>query len=151
MDDNRIINSYVTFFRRLTQKFRAGDKRKMLIGILLSQINRENWKKAFKKEGRYDLTCLADANELERGSYRVLTTFTNEDLKAINVAHMQILKNRGGATLWEPTKVFANGEAYVFGDEMESFGATLGGGSNSSMAGSMFDDFTSSFDKYLGI
>jgi hypothetical protein len=41
--------------------------------------------------------------------------------------------------MWEPFKVYANGESYVFGDEMESFGMTLGGGANSSMAGDMFD------------
>jgi hypothetical protein len=140
MDDNRLINSYVTFFRRLTQKFRSGDKKKMLIGILLSQINRENWKKASKREGRYDLTCLADANELERGSYRVLTTYTTEDLKAIKVAQLQILKNRGGATMWEPSKVYADGESYVFGDEMASFGQTLGGGFNSGSAVSALDE-----------
>jgi replicative DNA helicase len=137
MDDNRIINSYVTFFRRLTQKFRSGSRKRKLIGILLSQINRENWKKASKKEGRYDLTCLADANELERGSYRVLTTYTDENMKAIREAQIQILKNRGGPTLWEPLKVHADGESYSFGEDVENRGKTLGGKNTSVNAGNV--------------
>lgn len=126
-DDNRIINSYVTFFRRMTQKFRFGNKQKKLIGVLLSQINRTSWMKASRKKGEYDLTCLADANELERGSYRVLTTYTNEDMKGQHGAQVQILKNRGGRTMWEALEVFANGEPYVFGDDVADFGMTMGG------------------------
>jgi len=135
MDDNRMINSYVTFFRRMTMNFRSGKLNKKLIGVLLAQINRVNWIKAVKKCGVYDLTCLADANELERGSYRVITTYTDEDMKNRSEAQLQILKNRGGPTMWNPHKIYANGESYVFGEEMEKFGATLGGNANSGMMG----------------
>jgi replicative DNA helicase len=127
MDDNRVINSYINFFRRLTQKFRAGKNRKKLIGIILSQINRTQWIKASKKNGLYDLTCLADANELERGSYRVLTTYTDEDKKTNRSAQVQILKNRGGPTMWEPSIVTADGEVYYFGDDNPSMGQSFGG------------------------
>jgi replicative DNA helicase len=116
-DDNRIVNSFVTFFRRLTQKFGTRKNRKKLIGILLSQINRESWKRAAKRDGMYDLTCLADANELERGSYRVFTSWTSEDMKTAREAKVQLLKNRGGATQWNPIPTYASGEEYMFGDE----------------------------------
>lgn len=156
MDDNRIINSYISFFRRLTQKFRGGKHRKQLIGIILSQINRTNWLKASKKGGVYDLTCLADANELERGSYRVMTIYTDEDKKVNRSAQVQILKNRGGPTMYEPRVVFADGEAYAFGEEnTDTMGKTFGGdilGSGENL-GMVFNDFDNSkfgdFDKLI--
>lgn len=132
-DANSQINSYVTFFRRLSQNFRkevdpntGEEKARQLIVVLLSQINRENWRRARNNEGRYDITCLADANELERGSHRVFTTYTTEDLKARKTAQVQILKNRTGQTMYDPVPVYADGEAYVFLDE-ETMGQTLGG------------------------
>lgn len=127
-DDNRIVNAYTSAFRRMTQSFRSGARNKKLIGVILSQINRESWKKAVKTKGRYDLTCLADANELERGSHRVITTFTTEDMKVTKEASVQLLKNRNGRTMWDPEPVFADGEAYIFGDDLSaSYGGSGGG------------------------
>ena len=123
-DANSQINSYVTFFRRLAQNFRreidkttGEEKKRQLVMVLLAQINRTSWQRAARNEGRYDITCLADANELERGSYRVFTTFTDEEKKARKTAQVQILKNRTGQTMYDPCTVYADGEAYVFMDE----------------------------------
>lgn len=146
-DANAQINSYVTFFRRLSQNFRKevdsnGNERvRQLTMILLSQINRDNWRRARNNEGRYDITCLADANELERGSYRVFTTYTNEDLKGRKSAQVQILKNRTGQTMYDPATVYADGEAYVFCDE-DGMNSTFGGDLTMSLdsAFSAFDD-----------
>jgi hypothetical protein len=140
MDDNRIINSYITFFRRLTQKFRSGKHKKKLIGIILSQINRTSWLKASRKDGYYDLTCLADANELERGSYRVMTTYTTEEKKNAGSAQVQILKNRGGTTMLNPLEVSALGESYYFGDSRDNVNATLGVMESNNLA-DVFDIF----------
>jgi hypothetical protein len=139
VDDNKAVNAYVSFFRRLTQSFRDGNKQKKLIGVVLSQINRSAWKKASRNEGRYDLTCLADANELERGSHRVITTYTSEEMKMAKESTMQILKNRGGATAWDPFMVYADGESQVYGENSTGFSGpsmSLGGDS----LGSLFDD-----------
>lgn len=131
-DANAQINSYVTFFRRMGQSFRkevdanGNETNRSLIMILLSQINRDNWRRARNNNGQYDITCLADANELERGSYRVFTTYTTEDMKERHAAQVQILKNRTGQTMYEPATVYADGEAYVFLDE-DSMNKTLGG------------------------
>lgn len=131
-DANAQINSYVTFFRRLSQNFRkvvdanGVEHTRQLTMILLSQINRDNWRRARNNEGRYDITCLADANELERGSYRVFTTYTSEELKGRKSAQVQILKNRTGRTMYDPVTVYADGEAYVFCDE-DGMNATFGG------------------------
>ncbi len=147
-DANAQINSYVTFFRRLGQNFRkevdpvtGKESVRQLTMILLSQINRDNWRRARNNDGKYDITCLADANELERGSYRVFTTYTNEDLKGRKSAQVQILKNRTGQTMYEPAVCYADGEAYVFCDE-DGMNQTFGGNQAMSVeaAFSAFDD-----------
>lgn len=100
--------------------------------ILLAQLNREGWKKANRNEGAYDITALADANELERGSFRVFTIYTNEDMKARGSAQVQILKNRSGQTMYEPAQISVVPAAYVITDEEiganSSFGADVGTG-----------------------
>ena len=138
-DANAQINSYVTFFRRLAQNFKkevdlatGKEKVRMVTMILLSQINRDNWRRARNNEGRYDITCLADANELERGSYRVFTTFTTEEMKARKSAQVQILKNRTGQTMYDPSIVYADGESYTFMDE-DSMTQVFGGDQTASL------------------
>ena len=152
-DDNRIINSYVAFFRKLAQGFRSGSKKKKLIVILLSQINRESWKKASKNKdnrGCYDLTCLADANELERGASRVFTTYTSENMKFNKEAQVQLLKNRHGQTMTEPKSVYADPEPYFFGEENDSFGQTVSSTAGSTVGSTMLqkaiDDILSALD-----
>lgn len=138
-DANGQINAYVTFFRRLGQTFGNGQTGRKVAIVLLSQINRENWKRAKNNEGRYDITCLADANELERGSHRVITTYTDEDMKGRNAAQVQILKNRNGATMTEPSYVFAMGEAYVYQDETDNMTSTFGGDTSVQLSTAMDD------------
>jgi replicative DNA helicase len=122
-NDNKIINKYIAFFRNLALGFRSGSKQ--LSVVLLSQISRDAYTRAKKNKdtpGYYDLTCLADANELERGANRVLTVYTSENMKLVNEAQVQLLKNRNGPTRSEPEKVFALPEAYNFGvEEKDNF------------------------------
>lgn len=139
-DANSQINSYVTFFRRLAQNFRkeidanGKETTRQLVMILLAQLNRTGWQKACRNNGVYALDALADANELERGSARIFTTFTTEEMKARKSAQVQILKNRTGQTLYDPVTVYADGEAYVFMDEDSSMGNTWGSGMASGTA-----------------
>lgn len=131
-DANAMVNSYIAYFRRLSQNFRhettenGEDKVRQLSLILLSQINRTSYQKASRNEGRYDLTCLADANELERGAFRVITTYTTEEMKEKKSAQVQILKNRTGQTMYEPATVYADGEMYLFCDEDANSEFTFG-------------------------
>lgn len=149
-DANSQINSYVTFFRRLAQNFKKEIKEdgteevRQLTMILLAQINRSSWQKASRNDGRYDITCLADANELERGSARVFTTYTSEDLKARKSAQVQILKNRAGQTMYDPVTVYADGEAYVFMSE-DGMNSSFGGDGLASVE-SAFASMDDSFD-----
>ena len=143
-DDNSIVNGYISFFRRLTQKFLSGEHEKKLIGVLLSQINRSSWSKAARNEGRYDLTCLADANELERGSHVVVTLFTTDLMKVNKEISVQVLKNRNGRTLYDPEIVYVDPEVYLFGEDVSSTGfyspnSSLGGGD--SLGDSLSDAF----------
>ncbi len=125
MDDNRVINSYVSFFRRLAINFRSRDKTKKLVGVILSQINRDSWKKAKTAKGEYNVTCLADANELERGSYRVFTIYTDEEMKASKEVSLQILKNRTGPNMYTPEVIYADGESLVISDDSSGFGSPM--------------------------
>jgi hypothetical protein len=122
---------------------------RQLTMILLAQLNRGGWQKASRNNGVYQLDALADANELERGSARIFTTYTTEDMKARKSAQVQILKNRTGQTLYEPVTVYADGEAYVFMDEDSSAGSTWGSGTASGSA-SLEAAFSGMDDDLLG-
>ena len=122
-----MMNEYISFFRKLAIDFRKdseGNSRKLAV-LLLSQINREGWKKAVKNNGQYNLNALAEANELERGSQIIMTIFTDEQLKLANEARIQLLKNRNGVTMTEPASLFADFRAYVIGDDMQGFSDTM--------------------------
>lgn len=73
--------------------------------VFLSQINREAFKKALRRQGAYDLTCLAEYNEQERSASYVVSLFSTDELKAVNELRVQLLKHRLGETLEEPTAV----------------------------------------------
>lgn len=126
-NENSVLNDYISFFRKLSIDFRRdseGNSRKLAV-LLLSQINRDGWKRAVKNNGQYNLNALAEANELERGSQIIMTIFTDEQLKLANEAHVQLLKNRNGVTMNEPTSLFADFRAYVVGDDMQGFSDTM--------------------------
>lgn len=128
MNQGDIINHYVSFIRQLSIKFvkdKGSDTYRTLCNVVLAQANRDGWKRADKAGGRYTLVALSEANELERAAYRVFSVYTNEDLKQSKEATVQVLKNRSGATLWEPTPIFVDPEAYIAGDELEGFDEML--------------------------
>lgn len=119
-----IVNDYISFFRRMTVKFRKtgeldekGNHVYRQIGtLLLAQTNRQGFDNAVKKRGQYSLLAIAEFNEIERASYRIFTIWTDDILKEAKEAMVCILKNRSGRTQYEPMTVFADGEAYMFGD-----------------------------------
>lgn len=83
---------------------------------MLSQSSREGWKDATRHEGQYKLTALAEANELERASSVVLSTYSNEALINMNAAKVSILKSRNSRATPEPVETFVDPEYYVFGE-----------------------------------
>ena len=144
LSQNDIINEYVSWIRQIGIKWVKDEETgnyRQLTNIILAQANRQGWKKADKNGGRYDLTAIAEANELERCAYRVLALYTNEDLKQSKEVLVQILKNRSGPTLYEPVSVFADPVPYVIGDEMEGFSDVISTDSFSDVFGNDDLDF----------
>lgn len=128
MSQYDIVNEYVSWIRQLSIKWlkdkETGEYRQ-LVNIILAQANRKGWQKAVRRNGKYDLTAIAEANELERAAYRVFSIFTDENLKQSKECKLQILKNRSGPTIYEPVSVFADPEPYVIGDELSGFDDTI--------------------------
>lgn len=134
MSQYDIINEYVSFIRGLSIKWRKkeeedkedeGEEYRQLCNIIVAQANRQGYLKAKKNGGRYNLTAIAEANELERSAYRIFSTYTDDELKQSKELKMQLLKNRSGPTIYEPITVFVEPDAYVVGEEMEGFSETL--------------------------
>lgn len=121
--ENAIINDYVSFFRRLTVKFRKTGEvdeegnplYRQIATVILAQANRQGYDKACKSKGKYSLMALSEANELERAAYRVFSIWTDDLLKESKEAMVCVLKNRGGRTCYDPQPVYADGETYTFG------------------------------------
>ena len=99
-NETNIVNAYVSFFRQQALNFIKQNKQ--VVVLILSQTSRDGWKKASKNEGCYDLTALADSNELERAASLVLTVYCSTSLKQVKEAKVQILKNRDG-DIWRRT------------------------------------------------
>lgn len=125
-----IINDYISFIRKLSIAFRKDKKTgkfSQLCNIVVAQCNREGWKKADKVKGRYELTAISEANEIERAGYRIMSVYTNDDMKHTKEARVQLLKNRSGETIYEPIMMFVDPEAYVAGGEIGGFsGGSVG-------------------------
>lgn len=128
MSQYDIINEWVSFIRELSIKWRKKEDEegyRKLCNIIVAQSNRNGWRKANKNDGRYNLTAISGANELERSAYRVISLYSNDKLKQSQELKMQLLKNRSGPTIYEPITVFWNPEAVVVGDELEGFNDSI--------------------------
>lgn len=117
-DIHNIINKWVSYFRKQSMNFL--DIKEQIAIILVAQANREGWKYARTHNGKYLLTALAEANELERASAIVIAVYTDDNLKNSKEAKMQAIKCRDGRTMEESSETFADFEYYVFGDMVKS-------------------------------
>lgn len=138
-NETSVINLYVSFFRQQAINF-LHSKRSCTV-LMLSQINREGYSYACKHEGRYTLTNLAEANELERASAMVIALFTDESLKASKQVSIQLLKSRNGETIVDPIIAFMDPVYYVFGSEVSDTGQMFTGASDA-----LFGSFGSALD-----
>lgn len=110
------INRYVKMFHDFTKTYKSG---KGFTGIMLSQANRDGWKRARKAEGRYELTAISEANEIERSSFSVTALYADDALTNQGVLSLQLLKFRGGAVLLDPIRTFVDPRCCVVGDVIE--------------------------------
>lgn len=121
LSESEAINDYVSYFRKMCigfRKIKGSKEYSKLCGLILVQANREGWKRACKNNGRYDMRAISEANEVERACYRIFSAFSTEALKDSKELLVQCHKNRSGATVLDPQTVFADGAAYVVGDEI---------------------------------
>lgn len=85
------LNQVMRDLKRLAMNFNRGGG---MAVVALFQINREGFKSAEKNGGNYNLTHLSYANEAERSSDVVTSSFINDQLRKANRVRIQCLKTR---------------------------------------------------------
>lgn len=118
------INHFIDFIRKMGSAFRKdkNGKWRTLTNFILAQANRQSFLNVAKESedpGRYALTGIAEANEIERASWYVMSVFANEELRQKKQATTQLLKNRNGRVLEDPIRVFCDGRTGLFGSELD--------------------------------
>lgn len=106
------IDAFVAFLNDLVINFEG----KKLIGWILTQANREGWKKAVRRGGKYAIDALAEFNQVERSSYYIVSLFHDDLLRASGELKLQLLKNRSGGVIEEPLTTLAVPENFFVGD-----------------------------------
>lgn len=109
------VNHYVRIFAELAMDWDGSGHK--FFAMMLSQANREGWKRAVEAGGVYDLTAIADANELERSGSYIVSVFVDDDLKASKEAKIQLHKNRMGEVVSEPVLVSYDARYSVIGHD----------------------------------
>lgn len=94
MNDYAAVNHWMSYFRKHCINF-LNQKKKVAI-LCACQSSREGYKNAIK-EGGYQLTGIAEGNEIERSSQLVLSIFNDDEMREQNEVLMQILKMRDEA------------------------------------------------------
>lgn len=113
-DEYRLINEYVSFFRKQALSF-LGTKREIIV-ILLSQVNREGIAYAQKHDGLYKTQHVAEASEVERASAYIVTVYTDVHAQITNQLKVGTLKLRGSSIVDTTMSVYSNGNYYQVGE-----------------------------------
>lgn len=92
-DWNIDLNSIIKKLKNLALNFDSGRKVRMITPF---QINRTGHKEAEKAEGQYKLSALSNANEAERSSDVVITTYMTDDMKKAGIIKIGCLAHRKG-------------------------------------------------------
>lgn len=113
-DEFQVINSYVSFFRRMSLSFLHQDKQ--ISVILLSQCNREGIKYAQKHDGGYQMQHVAEASEIERSSTYVISTYTDTTNQISKILKVGAIKLRGAPLPLDTLNTYADGRYYCAGE-----------------------------------
>lgn len=113
-DEYKVMNEYVSFFRRQALSF-LGDDRLISI-ILLSQVNREGIAYAKKHNGAYLMQHVAEASEVERASSYIISVYTDSMEQISKHLKMGAVKLRNAQLPVDTIIVFADGRYYHAGD-----------------------------------
>ena len=113
-NDYSAVNHWMSFFRKKCICFLEENNQ---VAFLCScQSSREGYKKA-KGKKEYDLTCIAEGNEIERSSQYVLSILSLDEDRKKNIVKMQVLKSRDNEPLKELIKINIVAKYYLFGVE----------------------------------
>lgn len=115
-NDYSAVNHWMSFFRKNTINF-LGQKRQIAI-LCACQSSREGYKNAMKNQ-KYQLTGIAEGNEIERSSQLVLSIYTTDEYRNNNKSQMQILKLRDDKPTDQLLDVGLDPKYYMFGIEVE--------------------------------
>lgn len=116
-NDYSVVNHWMSYFRKNCINFLNKDKQ---VGFLCAcQSSRDGYKKAIKP-GKYNLTSIAEGNEIERSSQYVLSILTLDDDRQNNKTRMQILKSRDSASDDSIINIYLEPKYYLFGVEMKN-------------------------------
>ncbi len=118
-NDYSVVNHWMSFFRKQCINFIGSNEQ---VGFLCAcQSSREGYKKAVQSnDKKYNLTSIAEGNEIERSSQYVLSILTLDEDRLENKTRMQILKSRDAATDDSTMEIYLEPEYYMFGVETKN-------------------------------
>ncbi len=138
LSENTVINRWCNYFRSNCLDFLK--TKRQIHTILVSQINRQGYQKAIRRDGMYDMTALKEANELETCAAVILGIFSDPSLIVSKQAKIGILKNRDGNRSNDAMVVPADFAHQLIG----STGSTI----HTTMDDDTFQDIMGVFDNY---
>ena len=93
-DWNIDLNGIIKKLKNLALNFDSGRKIRVITPF---QINRTGHKEAEKNDGQFKLSALSNANEAERSSDVIITTYMTEEMKKAGLIKIGCLAHRKGA------------------------------------------------------
>ena len=117
-DPYMTVNFFTSYFRQKAAK-------EHYAVVLLSQTSRQGYEYACRHGGKYLMTGLAEANELERAATCLIGLFSNEQLESSKEIQIQLLKNRYGEKMLEPETTDTNLSYYMVGHGLSGIVETV--------------------------
>jgi len=92
-DFNTDLNNIIKRLKNIAMTFDVGAKIRMITPF---QVNRTGWVEAQKNDGVYKLSALSNANEAERTSDLIISSYFTEEMKRSGIVKLSCLKQRKG-------------------------------------------------------
>ena len=126
---NRIIQAITA----ATKTYKNNKNDKIFTGFAV-QCNREGFKAATKRQGKYAMNAISDLNEIEKSATYVMFNFLNDEMIVNQESKVTFAKNRIGSILPDPVVTSFIPEAMIVGELVEQvsynedFGSLTAGG-----------------------
>nr|DAI54896.1 MAG TPA: Helicase REPLICATION [Caudoviricetes sp.] len=101
-----------------TKTYKNNKKDKIFTGFAV-QCNREGWKSATKRQGKYAMNAISDLNEIEKSATYVMFNFLNDEMLVNQESKVTFAKNRIGSVLPDPVVTSFIPEAMIVGELVE--------------------------------